>query len=348
MTAPCIHVLYVDDDLALVRLVQKTLGRRGFKVTQALSGDEALSLIASEDVVHVVALDHHLPSGTGLELLARLAAIDDAPPVVYVTGSTDMSVAVAALKAGATDFVPKTVGDDFLILLASALEQAVEKARLRAQKEAAEEQVRAARDRAEILLAEVNHRVANSLALVSALINLQANAVSDQVAKDALAETQARIYAISLVHKRLYSSDDVRAVQLDEYLTGLLEHLKSTMRSEGHGASLRYELEPFKLKTDASINLGVVVTEWVTNAFKYAYPKGPGEVRVHLRQLPEKRVELTVEDDGVGRQSNGSAKGTGLGTRIVNAMAVSLNAEIEYQNSRPGTVARLIFPLQAA
>jgi two-component sensor histidine kinase len=346
MSGPVINVLYVDDDVALVRLVQKTLGRRGFSVTQVASGDEALSFIAS-NAVNVIALDHYLPTGTGLDLLARLAAIDSPPPVVYVTGSTDMSVAVAALKAGAADFVPKTVGDDFQILLASALEQAVEKARLRAQKDAAEEAVRAARDRAEVLLSEVNHRVANSLALVSSLVSLQANAISDQVAKDALAETQARIYAISLVHRRLYSAEDVRVVPLEEYLTGLLEHLETSMRGEGHGASLSYELEPLTLPTDASINLGVVVTEWVTNAFKYAYPDSSGEVRVRMRQLPDRRVELTVEDDGVGRQADGPAKGTGLGTRIVKAMAISMGAEIQYAKGHPGTIARLIFALQA-
>ena len=97
----------------------------------------------------MVALDHYLTDGTGLDFLAQLAKLDSAPAVVYVTGSSEMNVAVAALKAGAADFVPKTVGDDFLILLGSALEQAVEKARLRAQKEAAEREVRAARDRAE-------------------------------------------------------------------------------------------------------------------------------------------------------------------------------------------------------
>jgi two-component sensor histidine kinase len=242
--------------------------------------------------------------------------------------------------------VPKTVGDDFLVLLGSALEQAVEKARLRAQKEAAEHEVRAARDRAELLLAEVNHRVANSLSLVAALVGLQANAVKDQAAKDALGETQARIYAISSVHKRLYSSGDVRFVALDEYLSGLLDHLERSMRDQGHGGSLRHELIPLELRTDASINLGVVVTEWVTNAFKYAYPDRPGEVRVRLQHRDDGRVELTVEDDGIGRGDDAAVKGTGLGTRIVKAMATTMGAEIHYDARNPGTAARLIFSPQ--
>ena len=198
-----------------------------------------------------------------------------------------------------------------------------------------------ARDRAEVLLSEVNHRVANSLALVSSLINLQSKAVNDPAAKDALAETQERIFAISLVHKRLYESTDVRSVALNEYLSGLLDHLGTSLRSKREGVTLSFEIEPIALETHVSINLGVVVTELVTNAFKYAYPGGVGEIRVWLHKLPEEKAELVVEDDGIGWAKGKPAKGTGVGSKIVNAMCLSLGAKIDYRDLRPGTAVHL-------
>jgi len=205
-----------------------------------------------------------------------------------------------------------------------------------------------ARDRAEVLLAEVNHRVANSLALVGSLVGLQARSSGDPTTRDVLEETQARINAIALVHKRIYSSGDVRIVALDEYLSTLLEHLEASMHVAGHSAVLKSDLEPIRLPTDATINLGVVVTEWVTNAFKYAYPRQPGEIRVRLKELGEANGELVVEDDGVGRGEEVSTAGTGLGTRLVSAMARSMGADVRYQEGNPGTSARLVFPLAAA
>ncbi|BAB52130.1 histidine kinase dimerization/phosphoacceptor domain -containing protein [Mesorhizobium japonicum] len=340
---PETRVLYIDDDDALARLVQKKLGRLGFVVEHASSPEQALTRL-EEGGFDVLALDHYLGAGTGLEFLARLATRGAAPPAVYVTGSSEMSVAVAALKAGASDFVPKTIGDDFIALLASALDQAVAKARLVAEKEAAEAQVRAARDRAELLLAEVNHRVANSLAMVSSLVNLQANVLTDKGAKDALAETQARIFAIASVHKRLYTSGSVGIVELDGYLGGLLENLGGSMRGQGHGANLISDLAPLTLGIDATINLGVIVTELVTNAFKYAYPDKSGDVRVLLREDGPGRALLTVEDDGVGNAGN-VIKGTGLGTRIIKAMARSIDADVAYQARDPGTAVVLSFAL---
>jgi two-component sensor histidine kinase len=92
------------------------------------------------------------------------------------------------------------------------------------------------------------------------------------------------------------------------------------------------------------VSLGVIATEWFTNAFKYAYPHGSGEIRVSLKRLDEGRAELRVEDDGVGREAAKRPRGTGLGTQLVNAMAASIGGEVEYLKCAPGTTARLIIP----
>lgn len=207
-------------------------------------------------------------------------------------------------------------------------------------------EMRNARDRARTLLTEVNHRVANSLSLVVSLIGLQTRTLESASAKAALDETRARVQAIAMVHRRLYDDGDVREVALDEYLTGLLEQFKTTVEA-AEGITLKYEFEPLRLRTDASINLGVVVTEWVMNAFKYAYPDRKGEVRVRLGANDNGLGILHVEDDGIGRSDQEKPRGTGVGTRIVNAMASSMGAKIDYVAGSPGTIARFSFPLAA-
>ncbi len=200
-----------------------------------------------------------------------------------------------------------------------------------------------ARERAEVLLTEVNHRVANSLQLVAVLVQMQMRSVTDAAAKDALRETQSRINAISLIHKSLYTSGDVTSVALDDYLGAMLGNLETAMKKDGHTAILKCYLEPISLRTDASVSLGVAVQELVTNAFKYAYPDDkPGEVRVRLKRLDDGKAELTVEDDGVGIAPNTAHKGTGLGSKIIHTMASALQTQVEYINRAPGTVARLV------
>ncbi|MCG2594242.1 CHASE3 domain-containing protein [Ramlibacter sp. XY19] len=200
-----------------------------------------------------------------------------------------------------------------------------------------------ARERAEVLLVEVNHRVANSLQLVSVLVRMQMRSVADPAAKDALAQTQARINAISLIHKSLYTSGDVSNVALDDYLGAMLGNLETAMKKDGHTAILKCYLEPVSLRTDASVSLGVAVQELVTNAFKYAYPDDqPGEVRVRLTRLGEGKAELTVEDDGVGIAPNAKHTGTGLGSKIIQTMAAALQTQVEYISRGRGTAARLV------
>ena len=343
MTDAPLRLLYIDDDPGLARLVQKRLGRRGYVVETAEDGAAGLERLRSGGV-DVVALDHYMPGQDGHETLAAIRALPDPPPVVYVTGTQESSVAVAALKAGAADYVTKTAGGEFMDLLTAALDQAMQSVRLQRAKEAAEAEVRAARDRFEalaaeraLLIREVNHRVGNSLQIIAALLHLQSSASQNDDVKSALAGANRRVMAVAQVHRRLYTSDDVQTVALDQYLTTLVEDLKSS--AEGtNPIALSLDAEPVEVDPDKAVAVGVIVTELVLNAMKYAYPDGTGPIRIALKTDQDGRVTLAVEDDGVGRDTAPSAPKSqkGLGRMIVKAMATKLDAEWGQDETHPG------------
>ena len=334
-------VLYIDDDDGLRRLVSRALERRGYAVTCAARGAEGIAL-AAEHRFDLVAVDHYMPELDGLDTLAQLQQLPSPPPVVYVTGSEEGRVAIAALKAGAADYVVKHVGEDFFDLLVSAFENVLAKVRLEQAKASVEDELRASNIRLEALLHEVNHRVANSLQLVSAFVQLQSAGMSDEAARTALEDTQRRITAIGQVHRRLYTSDDVEGVDMRDYLAALVEELGQTWSTDAAERRILLDADPVRLPTDRAVSVGVIVNELVSNACKYAYPgTGCGEIRVALRREGDDRFQLAVEDDGIGMAADTPVRGTGLGTKLVRTMAQSLQSAVEYDNSGQGLRATL-------
>ena len=135
-------------------------------------------------------------------------------------------------------------------------------------------------------------------------------------------------------------------VELDAYLTSLVDELRQSLCSGERACALSVEAEPLKTTTDRTVAVGVLVAELVTNAVKYAYPDSDGEIRIRLKREAEGRARLTVEDDGIGvSEAKDSPKGTGLGKTIIAAMARDLRTEVAYVYGPKGLSASLVFDL---
>jgi DNA-binding LytR/AlgR family response regulator len=157
-----------------------------------------------------------MPGMGGLEALGHLMALPSPPAVIYVTGSDETGVAVAALKAGAVDYVVKTGSGDFFELCPARCIRRWARCAC-----ASRRAVRGiARNQRAIgaLLHEMNHRVANSLQMVSSLVSLQTRRATGQEARAMLQDVRHRIQAISRIHRQLYTGESFQAVNMREYL----------------------------------------------------------------------------------------------------------------------------------
>ncbi len=236
----------------------------------------------------------------------------------------------------------KDIQGDFVALLDVAAKNALEQALVRKARDDAEAEVHASRDRyaalaaeREVLLREVNHRVGNSLQIIASLLHLQANSTDDTDVKAALTNAMGRVAAVAQVHRRLYTSQDRKTVMLNQYLEALLEDLRRS--AEGNRMSrLTLTAQPIEIDPDRAVAIGIIVNELVMNAVKYAYPNGPGEIDVDLRDGVD-GLELTIADHGVGYQTLKDPRSTGMGQHIVNAMATKLEAKVERDPDHSGT-----------
>ena len=167
--------------------------------------------------------------------------------------------------------------------------------------------------------------------------------------KEALNSARNRVSAVAQVHRRLYTSDQIATVALDQYIGSLLDDLQVSAHRDHGGITITLDADPIHIDPDRAVAVGIIATELVINALKYAYPGGEGAVRVALKRQGE-RIDFTVEDDGAGMAAPkaaeaGAVPSTGLGTRIVRAMSTKLGCEPTLDARATGTCVRLTFRL---
>jgi len=190
------------------------------------------------------------------------------------------------------------------------------------------------------LIGEINHRVQNSLQLVSAYLNMQMRSTDSADVTVHLSEAQRRIVAVGLVHKRLYKGDQPQTVNLDQYLAELCEELKASMGPEWHD-QLSMELAPVGVPATHAVSIGLILTELIINAQKYAYEGRPGPIAIALSGT-DSGYRLVVSDRGRGKRD---AAGQGFGSRMIEALAQRVSGILEIGDQHPGLRATITVPL---
>lgn len=202
-------------------------------------------------------------------------------------------------------------------------------------------------DRHQVLLKEVNHRVKNSLQVVSAMLQLQANSVGDPALSERLNEASSRVNAVGRAYERLAYNADYENIELIEYLREIISDLEPIVAP----CKIQFEApEEIQIAADRAILVGLIINELVSNAGKYAYPDGAGGlIRVRLFQSDKNSVLVSVRDEGVGLPPGfDPMTSKRLGTRLVNALSTQLGAELTRPISPIGAYFTLLIPLKPA
>lgn len=194
----------------------------------------------------------------------------------------------------------------------------------------------------DFLLKEVNHRVQNSLSLVSAFLRMQARDAGEEV-KSQLEQAEHRLMAVGLVHRRLYQDDSVEIIDLSRYLGELVSELQGSL-DQRWAPQMTLDLAPILITTDRAVSLGLILNELIINATKYAYGHETGAIQVLLEQH-RSSLRLVVADRGKGHA--GKTEGTGFGSRMLGALIQRLGGTMDREDNRPGMRAIVTAPIEA-
>jgi two-component sensor histidine kinase len=211
---------------------------------------------------------------------------------------------------------------------------------------ASERALRCSVNEKETLLKEVHHRVKNNLQVISSLLRMQEFSLHDRAASAALKDSQHRVLAMALIHERLYGGKQLDEVDFGEYARALVQELVASFSNGDARIVSRFHTSSVLLNIDQAIPCGLILNELVTNALKYAYPEGQGEILVELSEIGG-RVRLTVSDDGVGLPDGFDwSKSQSMGLPIADLLAKQIDGTLTVQ-SQTGAKFTIEFPRQS-
>ena len=195
------------------------------------------------------------------------------------------------------------------------------------------------------LLAELNHRVKNNMAIIISLLNMQKNRTDNPETLEALQDVHDRVMSMALVHQKMYQNKNISMVELAPYITELIAEIRNSIDIKKN-ITFRTEIEPIQLDLSTTIPLGLILNELITNAIKHAFPsKENPEIFISLKQVDDNHFEVLVLDNGIGSTAPNLSKRNGLGMKLIESLTEQINGKCEFKTDN-GLHFKLIVPIR--
>lgn len=212
--------------------------------------------------------------------------------------------------------------------------------------EAARAHAEKERHRVELLLQDSSHRIGNSLATVSSLLGLQLRRSNNEEVRAALNSARDRIQTISSAHRRLRLGDDLETANVGEFLSAVVNDVQTGIAADARERiEITTDFETWYLAARDVTTLGIILGELLTNAVKHAFPDGRhGTIMIKFGKVNDDKLELTVEDNGVGLPKDTPKQAQGLGKLVVQQLCMQFGEKPHFDN-RPDGGTRVVIPL---
>ncbi|MGS2737914.1 tetratricopeptide repeat-containing sensor histidine kinase [Sinomicrobium sp. M5D2P17] len=195
----------------------------------------------------------------------------------------------------------------------------------------------------EWLIKEIHHRVKNNLQIVMSLLNTQSRYIKNPEIYSAIKKSQSRLFAISLIHQKLYKSDNSNLIDINSYIENLLRYLRESL-DEGSGIRYELDVDRIMLQEDQAIPVGLILNEAITNAIKYAFPEQDRRGVIKVTMKSEKDYYLLgIQDNGTGIQKEYSKDvPPSMGMTLIKGLSKQLNGSLKIENNN-GTLIQVMF-----
>lgn len=324
--------LLIVEDQALIAEIEKTsLESYGYTVLTANSGGQALNIMSEANSVDLVLMDITLGAGLdGTEVARHILRTHDIP-LIFLSSYTTPEVVEKTESITSYGYVVKKSG---ITVLDASIKMAFKLFDANRKTKEANEKLESALKTNHDLLSELQHRVKNSFSMIQSMVHLTADSQSSTEAKATLAEMDGRIKCVSELYSMLYSAHSFNEVALGEYCSRIATPLVGLAGN----ITVKTQLENPNVPVKLAAPIGLILTELITNAIKYAFPdKRQGTITILLNKQVD-NISLEIQDDGIGLPEGFDiSASTGIGLALVQALSHQIDGTLRMDSDSKGT-----------